>query len=91
MDISKLERERTHRLWCELEDGAGSVFILLTVSGMTNVETISDLLTYQEDPEQTDGIRRQFVSGGYYLQTVRECGGNIHRQFVSVAIISADS
>ena len=62
MDISKLERERTHRLWCELEDGAGSVFILLTVSGMTNVETISDLLTYQEDPEQIDDVRRQFVS-----------------------------
>ena len=64
MDISKLEREKTHRLWCELEDGAGSVFILLTVSGMTNVETISDLMTYQEDPEQNDTIRKQFVNRG---------------------------
>ncbi|XP_043206417.1 multiple C2 and transmembrane domain-containing protein-like isoform X5 [Amphibalanus amphitrite] len=89
VDISKLEREKTHRLWCELEDGAGSVFILLTVSGMTNVETISDLLTYQEDPEQVDTIRKQFNLRNT-LKQVKEVGHLTVKVFKAMGLASAD-
>ncbi|KAL3181416.1 hypothetical protein MRX96_036966 [Rhipicephalus microplus] len=33
IDLSSLEPETTHSVWQELEDGAGSLFLLLTISG----------------------------------------------------------
>jgi hypothetical protein len=35
VDVSSLERERSHQLWLALEDGAGKIFIILTVSATT--------------------------------------------------------
>ncbi|XP_037081873.1 multiple C2 and transmembrane domain-containing protein-like isoform X2 [Pollicipes pollicipes] len=89
VDVSKLEREKTHRLWTELEDGAGSVFILLTISGMTNVETISDLLTHQEDVEQTEQIKQQFALKSSFKQ-VKEVGHLTVKVFKAMGLASAD-
>ncbi|CAH2005814.1 unnamed protein product [Acanthoscelides obtectus] len=33
INLAQLERERTHSIWQELEDGAGSLHLLLTISG----------------------------------------------------------
>lgn len=57
-----LERERTHSIWQELEDGAGSLHILLTISGTTASETISDLTTYEENPREKEKIIERYVS-----------------------------
>ncbi|KAF0292523.1 Multiple C2 and transmembrane domain-containing protein [Amphibalanus amphitrite] len=65
------------------------VFILLTVSGMTNVETISDLLTYQEDPEQVDTIRKQFNLRNT-LKQVKEVGHLTVKVFKAMGLASAD-
>jgi hypothetical protein len=62
IDISKLERERTHRIWQELEDGAGAIFLLLTISGTTSSETISDLSAYEENPRERAIIENRYVS-----------------------------
>jgi hypothetical protein len=32
VDVSSLSREKSHKLWLSLEDGAGKLFILLTLS-----------------------------------------------------------
>ncbi|XP_046427276.1 multiple C2 and transmembrane domain-containing protein isoform X6 [Neodiprion fabricii] len=52
INLATLEREKTHRLWRDLEDGAGSVFLLLTISGTTASETISDLAAHEETPQE---------------------------------------
>lgn len=52
IDLVSLERETTHRIWTELEDGAGSIFLLLTISGTTASETISDLAAHEETPQE---------------------------------------
>ncbi|XP_051162976.1 multiple C2 and transmembrane domain-containing protein isoform X1 [Leptopilina boulardi] len=52
INLDTLERETTHRLWRELEDGAGSIFLLLTISGTTASETISDLAAHEETPRE---------------------------------------
>ena len=33
VDLSSLERETTHQVWLNLEDGAGKLFLLITISG----------------------------------------------------------
>ncbi|XP_076336283.1 multiple C2 and transmembrane domain-containing protein-like isoform X2 [Tachypleus tridentatus] len=48
IDLNTLEKEKTHSLWKDLEDGAGSIYLLLTISGTQGIETISDLCTYQK-------------------------------------------
>lgn len=64
-----LERERTHSIWQELEDGAGSLHLLLTISGTTASETISDLTTYEENPRERQIIQDRYVSVKYKLFT----------------------
>lgn len=56
-----LERERTYNLWQELEDGAGSLHLLLTISGTTASETISDLTTYEDNPREKETILNRYV------------------------------
>nr|CAH7761985.1 unnamed protein product [Callosobruchus chinensis] len=61
INLAQLERERTHSIWQELEDGAGSLHLLLTISGTTASETISDLTTYEENPRERQNIAERYV------------------------------
>ncbi|XP_075746595.1 multiple C2 and transmembrane domain-containing protein 1-like [Rhipicephalus microplus] len=48
IDLSSLEPETTHSVWQELEDGAGSLFLLLTISGSTQGSScVSDLTAFE--------------------------------------------
>lgn len=62
-----MDRERTHSLWKELEDGAGSLHLLLTISGTTASETISDLTTHEENPRERETIVNRYVSSLIFL------------------------
>lgn len=62
IDLSLLERERTHGFWQELEEGAGSLYLLLTISGTTASETISDLTTYEENSRERETLEGRYVS-----------------------------
>ena len=46
----------------ELEDGAGMIFILLTISGTKGGESISDLANFKPDPNVTRMLHRRYVS-----------------------------
>lgn len=73
IDLATLERETTHRLWRELEDGSGSIFLLLTISGTTASETISDLAIHEEIPlERTQLVQKYSVMNT--LQRIRDVG-----------------
>lgn len=62
IDLSQLERETTHSLWQELEDGAGTLHLLLTISGTTASETISDLSTHEANPREREILEQRYVS-----------------------------
>lgn len=73
IDLANLERETTHRLWRELEDGSGDIFLLLTISGTTASETISDLAAHEETPvERAQLVQRYSIANT--LQRVRDVG-----------------
>lgn len=57
-----MEREVTHGFWQDLEEGEGSLYFLLTISGTTASETISDLSTYEENSTDKEGIESRYVS-----------------------------
>jgi hypothetical protein len=67
IDLSRLEREKTLRIWQDLEEGAGSIFLLLTISGTTASETISDLTTYEENPHEHEILEKRYVSSFKHL------------------------
>ncbi|CAG7823868.1 unnamed protein product, partial [Allacma fusca] len=60
--LSDLEREKTHKITKELEEGCGTISILLTISGTTASETISDLTTYDTNSKEKDIIENRYVS-----------------------------
>ena len=58
VDLSKLEHEVTHKLWVDLEEGDGKLFMLLTISGRANFEAaIPDLDTHQDEDEELEQRR----------------------------------
>ncbi|XP_055882633.1 multiple C2 and transmembrane domain-containing protein 1-like isoform X5 [Biomphalaria glabrata] len=56
IDLSKLEKEKTHTIVQPLEDGAGTVKLLLTISGTYGVEMASDLSNYTPNAINKDSI-----------------------------------
>ncbi|XP_026730156.1 multiple C2 and transmembrane domain-containing protein-like isoform X7 [Trichoplusia ni] len=61
IDLSRLEREKTHNIRKDLEDGNGQIFLLLTISGTTQSETITDLSSYKENPRDLEIIERRYT------------------------------
>lgn len=62
IDLSGFEEEKTHSVWKDLEDGAGSIFLLITISGTMGAETISDLSSFTFDSSAQRNLISKFVS-----------------------------
>ncbi|XP_048258170.1 multiple C2 and transmembrane domain-containing protein 1-like isoform X3 [Haliotis rufescens] len=60
IDLSKLDRETTHTFCQNLEDGAGMVRLLLTISGTAGSETITDLANYTPNPRDREERIRNY-------------------------------
>ncbi|RZF41506.1 hypothetical protein LSTR_LSTR000220 [Laodelphax striatellus] len=89
IDLSQLEREKTHRIKQDLDDGAGTIFLLLTISGTTASETISDLTTFEENPRE-----RQIIEDRYTLvrtfHNLRDVGHLTVRVYRAQGLAAAD-
>ncbi|TGZ53312.1 Uncharacterized protein DBV15_04315 [Temnothorax longispinosus] len=89
IDLATLERETTHRLCRELEDGSGTIFLLLTISGTTASETISDLAAHEETPiEHTQLVQRYSVMNT--LQRIRDVGHLTVKVYRAQGLAAAD-
>ncbi|XP_077271712.1 multiple C2 domain and transmembrane region protein isoform X5 [Temnothorax americanus] len=89
IDLATLERETTHRLCRELEDGSGTIFLLLTISGTTASETISDLAAHEETPvEHTQLVQRYSVLNT--LQRIRDVGHLTVKVYRAQGLAAAD-
>lgn len=67
IDLRSLPRETTHRLWNKFEDCLGEIFLLLTISGTTASETITDLLTHREDERERGTLQKKYVKALSYF------------------------
>lgn len=89
IDLTNFEREKTHRICQELEDGAGSIFLLLTISGTTASETISDLTTYEENPKEKEKLFHRYALVNS-LQNLRDVGHLTVKVFRAQGLAAAD-
>ena len=63
LDLTNLEGELTHSLTCDFQDGAfGSVSLLVTISGTTASETISDLTSVHPSKKEIQTIVNRYVN-----------------------------
>ncbi|XP_071444418.1 multiple C2 and transmembrane domain-containing protein isoform X1 [Hetaerina americana] len=89
IDLSKLEREKTHRIWKDLQEGSGSLFLLLTISGTTASETISDLSSYEENP-----VERRVIQNRYTLRNTlhnwKDVGHLTVKVYKAQGLVAAD-
>ncbi|KAG7189851.1 hypothetical protein KM043_017504 [Ampulex compressa] len=89
IDLATLERETTHRLWRELEDGSGNIFLLLTISGTTASETISDLAAHEETPQERVHLYQRYAFCNT-LQRVRDVGHLTVKVYRAQGLAAAD-
>ncbi|XP_064543948.1 multiple C2 and transmembrane domain-containing protein isoform X2 [Drosophila montana] len=89
IDLSVFQRETTHGIWKPLEDCCGEVFLMLTISGTTALETISDLKAFKEDPRETQLLRERyrFLRS---LQNLRDVGHLTVKVFGATGLAAAD-
>ncbi|XP_050731196.1 multiple C2 and transmembrane domain-containing protein-like isoform X3 [Eriocheir sinensis] len=89
LDISKYEKEKTHHIWAPLDKGAGSVFLLLTISGITSSETISDLHSFDDNPKELQNMAANY-KWTRTLHNVKDVGHLRVKVFRAQGLASAD-
>ncbi|KAL8566338.1 hypothetical protein ACOMHN_030538 [Nucella lapillus] len=88
VDLSSLESERTHHLDVELEDGAGLLKLLLTVSGTCANDAQSDLSNFTPDSRLQGQLQRKYSF--FKLSDVTDVGHLQMKVFKANGLKSAD-
>ncbi|CAB0038912.1 unnamed protein product [Trichogramma brassicae] len=90
IDLAQLEREKTHSRWHDLDDGAGgSIYLLLTISGTTASETISDLASHEETPQEKQLLLQKYALGNTF-QRFRDVGHLTVKVYRAQGLVAAD-
>ncbi|XP_044740729.1 multiple C2 and transmembrane domain-containing protein isoform X2 [Chrysoperla carnea] len=89
IDLTSMEREVTHGFWQDLEEGEGSLYFLLTISGTTASETISDLSTYEDNPTDKEGIEHRYVWRQSF-NNIKDVGHLTVKVFRATGLAAAD-
>ncbi|XP_053406106.1 multiple C2 and transmembrane domain-containing protein 1-like isoform X1 [Mercenaria mercenaria] len=89
IDLTKLDREKTHVIEQQLEDGAGIIKLLITISGTSGHETISDLSAYAFNPMEREEIMLKF---GFFksFQNMKDIGWLQVKVFKAQDLLAAD-
>ncbi|XP_036332548.1 multiple C2 and transmembrane domain-containing protein [Rhagoletis pomonella] len=89
IDLSVFQRETTHGIWRAFEDCSGEVLLMLTISGTTALETITDLKAYKEDPREVK-IMRDRYRWHRCFQNLRDVGHLTVKVFGATGLAAAD-
>lgn len=60
LDLRNFPREETQSLWQRLEDSTTEIYLMLTISGTTSSETITDLLNFKPDEREHLAIEKRY-------------------------------
>ncbi|XP_049543863.1 multiple C2 and transmembrane domain-containing protein [Anopheles darlingi] len=89
IDLRSLPRERTHGIWQPLEECPGEVHLMLTISGTTASETITDLTSYKEDSKERALVQSRYI-WHKSLQNMRDVGHLTVKVFGATGLAAAD-
>lgn len=89
IDLSQYQREATHGIWKAFEDCPGEVNIMLTISGTTALETISDLKMFKEDSQELDHVNNRY-SFLRSFQNLRDVGHLTVKVYGATGLAAAD-
>ena len=89
IDLSKLEREKSHKIEAALEDNAGIVVMHLSITGLDAPGCESDLNTFVDDPARRKEIAKQF-SLKKTPKKIKEIGWLQMKLHRAVGLASAD-
>lgn len=89
IDLRSLSRESTHNLWQALEESAGEVLLMLTISGTTASETITDLTSYKEDPRDRATLEKKYSLRSSF-ENVRDVGHLTIKVYGATGLFGAD-
>ncbi|XP_028968713.1 multiple C2 and transmembrane domain-containing protein 1 [Galendromus occidentalis] len=89
IDLKSLEPETTHPIWQELENGAGRIFLLITISGTQGSSSVSDLATYEPSAAQRDAIASKYNFKNS-LHNVNDVGFLVVKVFKAMGLTAAD-
>ena len=87
--MSQLEREVSHKLWLNLEDGAGKLLMIVTVSGTTSREAPTFLDKFDQS-ERTMSLRRTAYSLSRSLRSLDDVGHLIVKVYRAKGLAAAD-
>ncbi|XP_032218132.1 multiple C2 and transmembrane domain-containing protein 1 isoform X2 [Nematostella vectensis] len=89
IDLNQLEREKSHKIEAELEDGAGIIVMHLSITGLDAKGCESDLDAYKEVPGRRQEIVKSFglKNTGKKIKEVGWLQVKLHR---AVGLASAD-
>ena len=89
IDLRSLPRERTAQLWQQLEETTAEVFLLLTISGTTASETITDLTSHRDDPKERSKMESRY-SWRKTFQNLKDVGHLTVKVFAASGLAAAD-
>ncbi|XP_053209513.1 multiple C2 and transmembrane domain-containing protein-like isoform X2 [Panonychus citri] len=60
INLNNYNQEETHSIWSDLQDGEGSILLMLTISGTLGSESISNLATRSDNTNQIEQLKSQY-------------------------------
>uniref|UniRef100_A0A914XGZ1 C2 domain-containing protein n=2 Tax=Plectus sambesii TaxID=2011161 RepID=A0A914XGZ1_9BILA len=88
IDLTQFEREITHQRWFELEDGAGSILLLLSISGTATTDTVVDLADSGGNDARLGLIAQYSLAKSF--SSMRDVGHLIVKVFKAQGLAAAD-
>ncbi|XP_055315199.1 multiple C2 and transmembrane domain-containing protein isoform X2 [Sitodiplosis mosellana] len=89
VDLRNFPREETQSLWQQLEDSSTEVYFMLTISGTTSSETITDLTNFKPDEREHLVIEKRYRWLKTF-QNLRDVGHLTVKVFGATGLAAAD-
>ncbi|XP_022662645.1 multiple C2 and transmembrane domain-containing protein 1-like isoform X3 [Varroa destructor] len=89
IDLRSLEPETTHPIWQELENGAGQIFLLITISGTQVSSAVSDLDSYEPMENGQKLIANKYTFANSF-RNMNEVGSLVVKVFKAMGLTAAD-
>lgn len=89
IDLRNFRREETQCLWQQLEDSSTEVYLMLTISGTTSSETITDLTSFKPDQRELNTIEKRY-NWLKSFQNLRDVGHLTVKVYGATGLAAAD-
>ncbi|OQR66820.1 multiple C2 and transmembrane domain-containing protein 1-like, partial [Tropilaelaps mercedesae] len=89
IDLRALETETTHPIWQELENGAGQIFLLITISGTQASSAVSDLAGYEPVHNEENLVANKYTFVNSF-RNMNDVGFLVVKVFKAMGLTAAD-